>query len=100
MAAPQSDGYLIVEYLPLFEAGDIFDGRGRDVFQCFLREERLVACDEDTWKCKQARKHVVGNDWTGAIFEKDLFLFFVNIETELADFASAEDGHFHLQIHA
>jgi hypothetical protein len=48
------------EYLPFLESHDVFDGR--NVFQCFACEERLIASDEDIWKRTQPRKHVVGDD--------------------------------------
>src|SRR5439155_19050066 len=33
-------------WLTIFEFGDVADGRGSDVLQCFAREERLMAGDD------------------------------------------------------
>jgi len=37
----------------LFKSRDVVDGRGGDVYQCFSREERLVASDDDSRKREQ-----------------------------------------------
>ena len=72
-------------WLTIFEFGDVADGRGSDVLQCFAREERLMAGNDDIRKRQQPREHVVGNDQAGAVFEKDLLFFFVNVESEIAN---------------
>jgi hypothetical protein len=52
---------MIAECLTLLEAGTVLYSSCSDVFQSFACEERLMVGDEDIWKSKQPRKHVIGN---------------------------------------
>jgi hypothetical protein len=77
----------IVEQLVALKFCDVFDGCGGNVPQCLAREKSLMASDNYVWESEQPREDIVRNDQAGAILEKDLLFFLVNIETEIADLA-------------
>jgi hypothetical protein len=81
-------GYFVSGAAPLFEIGDVFDRGRRNVFQRFAREECLMAGDDHIWEREQPGEYIVGNNQARAVFEKDLFLFFVNVEAEITDLSA------------
>ena len=89
LAAPtQSTKHLIFESLSRFEPRHVINGRCRNVFQGFAREECLMAGDDHVRKSEEPAEHVVADDQTGPVLEKDLFLLFVHVQSQSAKLAA------------
>lgn len=64
-------------------------GRG-DGIQRFAGEKRLVRGDDHIGEGQQARQHIVLQRLVGAVLEKQLGLFFIDIQPQVAELAALE----------
>lgn len=74
----------------LFELRDIRKRRFGNIGERFLREKSLVACDNDVRKREQPGKHVILNHAIRQIFKKHIGFFFINIQSQRANFAGLQ----------
>src|SRR5688572_5717626 len=49
-----------------------------------------MAGDDDVWEGQESTERIVTDDRAGTVLEKNLFLFFVDVQTERANLAALE----------